>query len=80
MSSALEKRFTKRLAKNQWHTYKDDSTGRVVTNAYESELPFIEKATGLKCEIVRTFGAIKGKGKAVAIGPAAHQATKEPSK
>ena len=80
MSAALEKQFKKRLAKNGWHTYKDDSTGRVVTNAYESELPFIEQATGLKCEIVQVFGAIKGKGKAVALGPAAHQATKEPSK
>jgi hypothetical protein len=48
----LEKTFAKKLAKAGWHTYRDEETGRVVTNAYEDERMKLQKICGLTCEVV----------------------------
>lgn len=47
-----EKQFAKRLAKAGWHTYRDEETGRVVTNAYEDERMKLQQLCGLSCEVV----------------------------
>jgi hypothetical protein len=61
-----EKQFAKRLAKAGWHTYRDEETGRVVTNAYEDERMNLQKISGLSCEVVsRPFA----EGCCVCIGP-----------
>ncbi len=48
----VEKQFMKKLDKAGWTAYKQEETGRVVTNAYEHELEKLEKISGLPCEIV----------------------------
>ena len=61
-----EKHFAKRLAKAGWHTYFDNETGRVVTNAYDRDLLNLQQISGLSCEIVsRPFPA----GCCARIGP-----------
>ncbi len=61
-----EKQFAKRLAKAGWHTYRDDETGRVVTNAYEDECMKLQQIGGLSCEVVsRPFA----EGCCARIGP-----------
>ena len=61
-----EKQFAKRLAKAGWHTYRDEETGRVVTNAYEDERMKLQKISGLSCEVViRPFA----EGCCARIGP-----------
>ena len=47
-----EKTFAKKLAGAGWHTYRDEETGRVVTNAYEDERMKLQKICGLTCEVV----------------------------
>ncbi len=61
-----EKQFAKRLAKAGWHTFRDEETGRVVTNAYEDERMKLQKISGLSCEIV---GRPFAEGCCVRIGP-----------
>ena len=48
----LEKQFAKRLSKAGWHTYLDEETGRVVTNANEDERLKLQEMAGLVCEVV----------------------------
>lgn len=47
-----EKAFAKKLARAGWHTYRDEDTGRVVTNAYPDERLKLQQICGLTCEIV----------------------------
>lgn len=47
-----EKTFAKKLKKAGWHTYRDEDTGRVVTNAYPEERMLLQRICGLSCEIV----------------------------
>ncbi len=47
-----EKQFARKLAKAGWHTYRDEDTGRVVTNAYPREQAQLERISGLPCEVV----------------------------
>jgi hypothetical protein len=61
-----EKQFAKRLAKAGWHTYRDEESGRVVTNAYEDERMKLQKISGLACEVVSPAAA---EGTCKRIGP-----------
>jgi len=47
-----EKQFARKLSKAGWHTYRDEETGRVVTNAYEDERMKLQKISGLPCVVV----------------------------
>ena len=47
-----EKVFAKKLSRAGWHTYRDEDTGRVVTNAYPDERIKLQKICGLTCEVV----------------------------
>ncbi len=57
----------RRMARASWYTYRDDETGRVVTNAYERELEQIQKISGVPCEVVP--GGVLVPGGTVKIGP-----------
>lgn len=59
------KQFEQRLRKAGWHTYRDEETGRVVTNAYENELAKLERISGVTCEVVDAPWS----GECVRIGP-----------
>lgn len=48
----VEVQFARRLEKAGWYTYRDEATGRVVTNAHECELMQLQKISGLRCEVV----------------------------
>ena len=39
----VERKFARALAKAKWHTYRDDESGRVVTNAFAHEIQKLEK-------------------------------------
>lgn len=61
-----EKVFGKKMQRARWHTYRDEETGRLVTNAYPEELVKIEQIVGIECEIV---SAPLGPGCCARIGP-----------
>ena len=66
MTHPTEKAFARKCRKAGWHTYRDEDTGRVVTNAYEDERVKLQNATGMDCEVVsRPFA----EGCCVRIGP-----------
>ncbi len=64
--TSAEKRFAARLRKAGWHTYRDEESGRVVTNAYPSEREKLEKISGMPCEVV---SEPHGEGTCARIGP-----------
>jgi hypothetical protein len=47
-----EKVFARKLKKAGWHTYRDEKSGRVVTNAYVHERGKLTRLSGLFCEVV----------------------------
>jgi len=49
----VERTFASKLAKASpaWHTFENEQ-GRVVTNAYKTELKELEELSGVPCEIV----------------------------
>lgn len=61
-----EKEFARKLSKAGWHTYRDEESGRVVTNAYPSEREKLEKISGMPCEVV---SEPHGEGTCSRIGP-----------
>lgn len=66
MKSTKERTFAKKLSKAGWSTYTDEDTGRVVTNAYENEVPKLAKISGMSCEVV---SSADWDGGCVRVGP-----------
>ena len=62
----LEKVFARKLSKAGWHTYRDEESGRVVTNAYASEREKLERISGMACEVITEPAA---EGTCARIGP-----------
>ena len=50
--NSIERAFVRKLEKAGWHTYRDEETGRVVTNAYTHECEKLKAISGLECEVV----------------------------
>jgi len=53
---SIEKLFASRLRRKGWHSYTDEDSQRVVTNAYPGELEKVTKVAGMPCEIVSSVG------------------------
>lgn len=48
----IERKFARNMKKAGWYTFRDENTGRVVTNAYRHEVAKISKISGVECEIL----------------------------
>lgn len=64
----IEKSFKAAMRKIGWHVYRDDETGRLVTNCYEREVLELSKRIAMLLEAAASNGAMV---KAAPVEPAA---------
>lgn len=53
-----EKQFKRALRKRGWHVYRDEDSGRLVTNAYPREVARLSQQLGMPLEIVSPPGLL----------------------